>query len=54
MSSQNFETVKQFGETNKFDIPNVTLWDKFQLYTYLSDYLPEEIAETIIENVRYC
>lgn len=35
------------------NIPNLTEWNKYQVYEYLADLLPNEVAAKIIKNVRY-
>lgn len=46
--------IKKGDETNVCNIPNVTEWSHIQIYNYLAERLPKEIAMKIIDNVRYC
>lgn len=34
-------------------IPNITKWNKDQVFKYLADVLPKEIIDQIIKYVRY-
>jgi hypothetical protein len=42
---------KEFTEVPNVNIPNVTRWNKYQVYEYLADRLPKEVLVKIITNV---
>jgi hypothetical protein len=48
-SSINYE--KEFTEVPSTIIPDVTRWDKYQIYEYLSDRVPNEVLAKLIKHV---
>lgn len=44
---------KNSSATPKENIPDITTWDKYEVYDYLSQRLPLIITKKILENVRY-